>query len=104
MSFFFQPANITSQIVNFGLPAPIDLQVVGRDSDANYKIARRLADKISRIPGAADVHVHQVVAQPELQIDVDRIKASQLGLTQRDVTNSMLISLRAVGQWRQTSG
>jgi multidrug efflux pump subunit AcrB len=93
MTFFFQPANITSQIINFGIPAPIDLQVVGRNAEANYKIARRLAEKISRIPGAADVHVHQVVAQPELQLNVDRIKASQLGLTQRDVTNSMLISL-----------
>jgi multidrug efflux pump subunit AcrB len=97
MTFFFQPANITSQIVNFGLPAPIDLQVVGRNAEANYKIARRLAERISHIPGAADVHVHQVVAQPELQLNVDRIKASQLGLTQRDVTNSMLISLSGSG-------
>jgi multidrug efflux pump subunit AcrB len=93
MSFFFQPANITSQIVNFGLPAPIDLQVVGRDSDTNYRIARRLVQKISRIPGAADVHIHQIVAQPELQLNVDRVKASQLGFTQRDVTSSLLISL-----------
>src|SRR6185312_13526829 len=93
MTFFFQPANITSQIINFGIPAPIDLQIVGRNAEANYKIASRLAEKISRIPGAADVHVHQVVAQPELELNVDRIKASQLGLTQRDVTNSMLISL-----------
>ena len=97
MTFFFQPANITSQIVNFGLPAPIDLQVVGRDAVANYEIARRLAQRISRIPGAADVHVHQVVAQPELELNVDRIKASQLGLTQRDVTSSMLISLSGSG-------
>jgi multidrug efflux pump subunit AcrB len=93
MSFFFQPANITSQIVNFGLPAPIDLQVVGRNADANYKIAQRLVEKIARIPGAADVHVHQVIAQPEIRLNVDRVKASQLGLTQRDVTSSMLISL-----------
>ena len=93
MIFFFQPANITSQIVNFGLPAPIDLQVVGRNAEANYKVALRMAERISRIPGAADVHVHQVVASPELELDVDRIKASQLGLTQRDVTSSMLISL-----------
>ena len=62
MTFFFQPANITSQILNFGLPAPIDLQVVGRNAEANYKIAQKLAQKIARIPGAADVHVHQVVA------------------------------------------
>jgi multidrug efflux pump subunit AcrB len=93
ISFFFQPANITTQILNFGLPAPIDLQVVGRNSDANYKIAKKLAERISHIPGAADVHVHQVVDQPQLRLNVDRVKASELGLTQRDVTNSMLISL-----------
>ena len=97
MDFFFQPANITSQILNFGLPAPIDLQVVGRNADANYKIAQRLAKRISHIPGAADVHVHQVVDQPEIRLDVDREKASQMGLTQRDVTSSMLISLSGSG-------
>ncbi|HTW65503.1 MAG TPA: efflux RND transporter permease subunit [Bryobacteraceae bacterium] len=93
MTFFFQPADITSQIVNFGLPAPIDLQVVGSNASANYKIAQSLAKRISLIPGAADVHVHQVAAQPEIDLNVDRVKASELGLTQRDVTNSMLISL-----------
>jgi multidrug efflux pump subunit AcrB len=93
VSFFFQPANITTQILNFGLPAPIDVQVVGRDAHANYKIAQRLVAKISRIPGAADVHVHQVVDQPQIRVNVDRVKASQLGLTQRDVTSSMLIAL-----------
>jgi multidrug efflux pump subunit AcrB len=93
MTFFFQPANITSQILNFGLPAPIDLQVVGRNAEANYQIARKLAARISRIPGAADAHVHQVAEQPVLSLDVDRTKASQMGLTQRDVTSSMLISL-----------
>ena len=97
MSFFFQPADITSQIVNFGLPAPIDLQVVGNNATANYKIAEQLAQKISYIPGAADVHIHQVVAQPEIQVNVDRTKASELGLTQRDVTSSMLISLSGNG-------
>jgi multidrug efflux pump subunit AcrB len=93
MSFFFQPANIISQILSFGLPAPIDLQVVGRNAEANYKVAQRLAARIGRIPGAADVHVHQVEEQPEIRLNVDRGKASQLGLTQRDVTSSMLISL-----------
>jgi multidrug efflux pump subunit AcrB len=97
-TFFFEPANITTQILNFGIPAPIDLQVVGRNTDENYKIARQLAERISRIPGAADVHVHQVVDQPVIGLNVDRIKASQLGLTQRDVTNSMLISLSGSGQ------
>jgi multidrug efflux pump subunit AcrB len=97
MSFFFQPADITSQILNFGLPAPIDLQVVGRNAVANYKIAEALSNKIAAIPGAADVHVHQVVGQPQIRLNVDRVKASQLGLTQRDVTNNMLISLTGNG-------
>jgi CzcA family heavy metal efflux pump len=96
-SFFFQPANITTQILSFGLPAPIDLQVVGRDAEGNYRIAQKLAARIARIPGAADVHIHQVVDQPLLQVDVDRTKASQMGLTQSDVTNSMLISLSGNG-------
>jgi multidrug efflux pump subunit AcrB len=91
--FFFQPANITTQILNFGLPAPIDLQVVGRDSAANYRIAQKIAQRISHIPGAADVHVHQVVNQPEIELNVDRAKASQMGLTERDVSTNMLISL-----------
>jgi len=95
--FFFQPANITTQILNFGLPAPIDLQVVGRDPDAGYKIAQNLAQKIARIPGAADVHVHQVLNQPEIRLNVDRVKAAQLGLTERDVTSNMLISLSGNG-------
>jgi multidrug efflux pump subunit AcrB len=97
MTFFFQPANITTQILNFGLPAPIDLQVVGRDSQAGYEIAQQLARRIAHIPGAADVHVHQVVDQPMIRLNVDRVKASQLGLTERDVTTSMLISLSGNG-------
>jgi multidrug efflux pump subunit AcrB len=97
MTFFFQPANITTQILNFGLPAPIDLQVVGRDAEANYNIAQKLAAKIACIPGAADVHVHQVVDQPEIRLNVDRVKAMQLGMTQRDVTSSLLISLSGNG-------
>jgi multidrug efflux pump subunit AcrB len=97
MTFFFQPANITTQILNFGLPAPIDLQVVGRDAEANYKIAQTLAAKIACIPGAADVHVHQVIDQPEIRLNVDRVKASQFGMTQRDVTSSLLISLSGNG-------
>jgi multidrug efflux pump subunit AcrB len=98
MVFFFEPANITNQILSFGLPAPIDLQVVGRDMQANYKIAERLAARIERIPGAADVHVHQVMDSPEIQLNVDRVKAAELGLTQRDVTSSMLISLSGNSQ------
>ena len=97
--FFFQPANITSQIINFGLPAPIDLQVVGRNAEANYQVARRLVERISHIPGAADVHIHQVVAQPEIRLNVDRTRAALSGLTQRDVTSSMLVSLSGSGTY-----
>jgi multidrug efflux pump subunit AcrB len=95
---FFEAANITNQILNFGLPAPIDVQVTGRDAGPNYKIAQQLAERIARIPGAADVHIHQVIDAPELRINVDRTKAGQLGLTQRDVTSSLLISLSGSGQ------
>ncbi len=96
-TFFFQPANITNQILNFGLPAPIDVQVVGRDAVGGYKIALDMAGKIARIPGAVDVHVHQVVDQPDIRMNVDRIKAGQLGLTERDVSGNMLISLSGSG-------
>jgi multidrug efflux pump subunit AcrB len=95
---YFEAANITNQILNFGLPAPIDVQVVGRNTAANYEIAQRLEARIARIPGAADVHIHQVVDYPEIRLDVDRTKASLVGLTQKDVTNSMLISLSSSGQ------
>jgi multidrug efflux pump subunit AcrB len=96
--FFFEPANITNQILNFGLPSPIDLQVVGRNEKANYALAQKLAERISHIPGAADVHIHQVVDYPEIRLNVDRSKAVQLGLTQQDVSNSLLISLASSGQ------
>ena len=98
MTFFFEPANITNQILNFGLPAPIDLQVVGRDAVKNFNIAQKLRDRIARIPGAADVHIQQVFRQPQINLNVDRVKAGQLGLTQRDVTSSMLISLSGNNQ------
>jgi multidrug efflux pump subunit AcrB len=96
--FDFEAANITNQILNFGLPAPIDLQVVGRDFAGNYKIAKELEKKISAIPGAVDVHVHQVVDYPEVRVNVDRSKASQVGLTESNVSNSLLISLSSSGQ------
>src|SRR5580765_1485339 len=98
MVFFFEPANITNQILNFGLPAPIDVQVVGANANANYAVAQRIRQQVAGIPGAADVHVHQVYEQPTLNVDVDRVKAGQMGLTQRDVTSSMLISLSGNNQ------
>jgi multidrug efflux pump subunit AcrB len=98
MVFFFEPANITNQILDFGLPAPIDLQVVGTNAAANYKVAQGLRERVARIPGAADVHLHQVFEQPQLNLNVDRVKAGQMGLTERDVTSSMLISLSGNNQ------
>jgi multidrug efflux pump subunit AcrB len=97
-SFFFTPANMTSQILDFGVPAPIDVQIVGRDASGNYRVARELSRRIALIPGAVDVHVHQEVNTPAINLDIDRSRASQAGLTQRDVANSMLISLSSSGQ------
>jgi multidrug efflux pump subunit AcrB len=98
MVFFFEAANITNQILNFGLPAPIDVQVVSRNAASNYEIARQIAEKVTRIPGAADVHIHQVVDYPVIDLNVDRSRAGQVGLTQRDVATSLLISLSSSGQ------
>ncbi len=98
LTFFFQPADIVSQILNFGLPAPIDVQLIGRDQKGNYDIARQMVERIARIPGAADVHLHQVMDAPELRVNVDRTRAEQAGLTQRDVANTLLTSLSSSGQ------
>jgi multidrug efflux pump subunit AcrB len=96
--FFFEAANITNQILNFGLPAPIDVQVLGRNAAGNYEIARQIAARVAQVPGAADVHIHQVVDAPAIDINVNRSKAGQVGLTQRDVATSLLISLSSSGQ------
>jgi multidrug efflux pump subunit AcrB len=98
MVFFFEAANITNQILNFGLPAPIDVQVLGRNAEGNYQIAENLKRQIEHIPGAADVHIHQVVDYPEIRVAVDRNKAGSVGLTQRDVSTSLLISLTGSSQ------
>ncbi len=95
LTIFFQPADIVGQTLNFGLPAPIDVQVVGplTNAPANYQIARQIEHRLSLIPGAVDVHVHQVLNVPELRLHVDRTRAEQLGLTQLNVANSLLVSL-----------
>ncbi|HVE41942.1 MAG TPA: efflux RND transporter permease subunit [Planctomycetota bacterium] len=95
--FFFEPPDMVSQILNFGLPAPIDIQVVGRDK-GNYAIAQEIQRRVARIPGAVDVHLHQPLDVPELRINVDRTKASELGLTQADVAGSVLVSLSGTSQ------
>jgi multidrug efflux pump subunit AcrB len=95
LTIFFQPADIVGQTLNFGLPAPIDVQVAGPLGNApgNYKIAKQLERRLALIPGAVDVHVHQVLNVPELRLNVDRTRAEQMGLTQRGVANSLLVAL-----------
>jgi CzcA family heavy metal efflux pump len=95
--FFFTPANMTNQILDFGLPAPIDIAVTGRNPK-NYAITQDILKRVKAIPGAVDVHIHQQVSYPTLQVNVDRTKARQLGLTQADVANATLISLTGTGQ------
>jgi CzcA family heavy metal efflux pump len=97
-TFSFLPADIVSQILNFGLPAPLDLQVIGNDQKADYAYAEDLMKRINRVPGIADLRIQQVVDYPELNVDVDRTLASEVGLTQRDVANSLLITLSGSGQ------
>jgi multidrug efflux pump subunit AcrB len=96
--FFFTPANMTNQILDFGLPAPIDLQVVGRNPQANYRIAQQLLSQVRAIPGIVDSHIHQQVGYPTVELDVDRNRAEQLGMTANDVTRDMLISLSGTSQ------
>ncbi len=100
LGFFFQPADIVGQILNFGLPAPIDVQVIGplANARANYELAKQIEARVARVPGAVDVHLHQVVDVPEMHFDVDRTRADQLGMTQKDVANSLLISLSSSAQ------
>jgi multidrug efflux pump subunit AcrB len=91
--FFFQPADIISQILNFGLPAPIDLQIVGDNINANKAIATQMLERIKLIPGAVDAHIYQLFNQPKIEVKVDRTKAQEVGFTQRDVANNLLVAL-----------
>ena len=93
VTFFFQPADIVGQTLNFGLAAPIDVQIVGRNRAQNFDIAKGLVHQLTAIPGTADVHMLQVVNAPDLLINVDRTKAQEIGVTQRDVANDMLVTL-----------
>jgi multidrug efflux pump subunit AcrB len=93
VEFFFQPADIVTQILNFGLPAPIDVQIIGTDMQSSYVIAQQIANKMRHIPGTADVHVQQLLSLPTLHMDIDRTRATQLGLTAGNVAQSVLVSL-----------
>ncbi len=99
LTIYFQPPDMVTQVLNFGLPAPIDVQIAGprRNLEQNLRIAEDLKREIALIPGAVDVHLQQVPSAPELHVDVDRSFASQLHLTQKDVADSLIVSLSSSG-------
>ncbi|MBS0395248.1 MAG: efflux RND transporter permease subunit, partial [Proteobacteria bacterium] len=97
-TFAFLPADIVTQILNFGLPAPVDVQVVGFKREQNLVYAQKLLDSVRHVPGIADVRLQQPVNQPEFLIHADRTRAAELGISERDVANSMLVALSGSGQ------
>jgi CzcA family heavy metal efflux pump len=97
-TFSFLPADIVSQILNFGLPAPIDVQVIGNNLKANYAYANDLLKKMRQVPGIADLRIQQVFNYPQINVNVDRTLAGEVGLTQRDVANSLLVTLSGSSQ------
>ncbi|MES1258918.1 MAG: efflux RND transporter permease subunit, partial [Acidobacteriota bacterium] len=102
VTFYFLPADMVTQILNFGLPAPIDVQVEGTDVRASLQVADRMLSEFRRIPGLADLRIQQPSNQPKLHVVVDRTKASQAGLTERDVASSMLVTLSGSFQTQPT--
>jgi CzcA family heavy metal efflux pump len=98
LTFYFQPADIVSQILNFGLPAPINVKVAGYNRDANYVIAKEIRDRIARVPGAKDVFIHQSFDAPTLNLDVNRTLLVKDGLDQRDIAQDVLVNLSSSTQ------
>jgi multidrug efflux pump subunit AcrB len=96
--FSFPPADIVSQILNFGAPAPIDLQIRGNNLDANFEYAHKLLKAIRRVPGVADVRIQQSRQSPVFEVNVDRTRAQEVGLTARDVTNNLVVNLAGSSQ------
>ena len=96
--FSFPPADIVSQILNFGAPAPIDIQIRGNDLPANFVYANGLLKKLKRIPGLADIRIQQSQKSPVFEVNMDRSQAQELGLTAKDVTNSMVVNLAGSSQ------
>jgi multidrug efflux pump subunit AcrB len=97
-TFYFLPADIVSQTINFGLPAPFDIQIVGRDQVKNRVVAAHLVDQLRRIPGAVDVRIQQPGDRPRIDFAIDRTKASEMGLTESDIANSVLLNLSGSSQ------
>lgn len=98
MTFSFLPADIVTQILNFGAPAPIDVQVRGNNVTANFAYAEKLLRDIRRIPGVADARIQQSTDSPLFRVDVDRTRAQYVGMTERDVTNSLVVNLAGSSQ------
>ena len=98
IEFFYQPADIVSQILNFGLPASIDVQIVGPDYVANHELAGKLSSRISAIRGTADVHVHQRLDGPTIALNMDRTRLQNVGLTPANVAQNLLLPLSGSSQ------
>jgi len=98
VSFYFQSADIVSQVLNFGVPAPVDVQIEGANLAASAELARRLEAGLRQVPGAVDVRLKQVINGPGYRVNVDRLRAARLGLTQQTVANGLLVSLSGNGQ------
>jgi len=97
-TFAFLPADITSQILNFGAPAPIDVQITGKDAKGNMAYAQKILRRLKAIPGAADARIQQSTSYPELEVHADRSRIDQFGLSERDVTNSVATALAGTSQ------
>jgi multidrug efflux pump subunit AcrB len=93
VTFYFLPSDMVSQILNFGLPAPIDIQIVGANLDGNREVADRLLQQMKYIPGATDLRIQQPFNQPKFFVDIDRTKSQQVGYTARDIAGNLLVSL-----------
>lgn len=93
VTYYFQPADIVTQILNAGLPAPIDIRILGFHRDDNYKLAQKIRREVAQVPGAVDVVLHQSVDAPHVLWEVDRTRALQVGVTQQDINNSLNVTL-----------
>lgn len=98
LSFYFQPADVVTQIVNFGLPSPVDVQISGPKVDESYAIAKAIEKDLRASPGAVDVRLHQITSAPRLHVDVDRIRSADVGLTERDVAQNLLLVVSTSSQ------
>jgi multidrug efflux pump subunit AcrB len=102
VTFYFLPADIVTQILNFGLPAPVDIQIEGTDIQGNRRVADEILNELRRVPGIADLRIQQTSDYPTFEVAMDRTKAGQGGFTPRDIANSLLISLSGSSQTTPT--